>query len=63
MDDDSMVLAYLLRSALARLEGLEELVAFVIARLEDHEGYLIQLQERILELEAPRAESEHRRFR
>lgn len=58
--DDMERLAVLLVSSLDRLDGLEELVEFLLAREEDHEQYLNDLQERILALQAPSRESERR---
>ena len=58
--DDMVRLELLLGWSLDRLDGLEELVEFLLARAEDQEQQLTQLQESILALQVPSRESERR---
>jgi len=60
--DDMVRLELLLGWSLDRLDGLEELAEFLLAREEDHEQYLSELQERILALEGPRRGDAARRL-
>jgi len=56
MDRFMLVLAW----SLDRLEGLEALVEFLLARAEDHEQDLNLLQQRLLALEGPARQTERR---